>query len=44
MAVSSHLGIDVAEYDERIRTFVPYYEEMLDVCATIVEHATAARG
>jgi tRNA (cmo5U34)-methyltransferase len=43
MAVSSHLGIDVAEYDERIRTFVPYYEEMLDVCAAIVEDATAAR-
>lgn len=31
MAVGSHLGIAVAEYDERIRTFVPFYEEMLDL-------------
>jgi trans-aconitate methyltransferase len=33
MAVAGHLGIAVAEYDERIRTFVPFYEEMLDVAA-----------
>lgn len=44
MAVGSHLGIDVAEYDERIRTFVPYYEEMLDVCAAVVQHAPAPAG
>jgi SAM-dependent methyltransferase len=33
MSVASHLGIRVAEYDRRIRTFVPDYEEMLTVGA-----------
>lgn len=32
--VSSHLKIPLHEYDARIRTFVPYYEEMLDVAAS----------
>jgi SAM-dependent methyltransferase len=36
VAVSSHLVIDIDEYDERIRTFVPYYEEMLDVVAHVL--------
>ena len=31
--VSSHLGIPLHEYDARIRTFVPYYEAMLDAAA-----------
>ena len=31
--VSSHLKIPLHEYDARIRTFVPYYEEMLDAAA-----------
>jgi SAM-dependent methyltransferase len=30
MAVSTHLQIDLGEYDARIRTFIPRYEEMLD--------------
>ena len=30
MAVATHLKIDIDEYDTRIRTFIPYYEEMLD--------------
>jgi SAM-dependent methyltransferase len=30
MAVAAHLAIDLAEYDDRIRTFIPRYEEMLD--------------
>ncbi len=34
MGVAAHLGIDLAEYDARIRTFIPYYEEMLDVAAS----------
>lgn len=29
MAVSTHLNIDLGEYDARIRTFIPHYEEML---------------
>lgn len=37
MAVSSHLKIELVEYDERIRTFIPHYEEML-------EEAVAALG
>ena len=31
MGVASHLGIKLTEYDSRIRTFIPHYEEMLDV-------------
>ena len=36
MSVAAHLGIDLAEYDARIRTFIPHYEEMLDVAASAV--------
>ena len=41
MAVSSHLKIDLAEYDARIRTFIPGYEEMLTVATAAL--AAAAR-
>jgi ubiquinone/menaquinone biosynthesis C-methylase UbiE len=40
MAVSAHLKIDLGEYDARIRTFIPYYEEMLDAATA----ALAAAG
>jgi len=33
MGVASHLGIELSEYDARIRTFIPDYEEMLGVAA-----------
>jgi tRNA (cmo5U34)-methyltransferase len=33
MGVASHLGIKLTEYDSRIRTFIPRYEEMLDAAA-----------
>jgi tRNA (cmo5U34)-methyltransferase len=36
VSVAAHLGIDLAEYDARIRTFIPNYEEMLDVGASAV--------
>jgi ubiquinone/menaquinone biosynthesis C-methylase UbiE len=36
MGVAAHLGIELAEYDARIRTFIPDYEEMLDVAAAAV--------
>lgn len=36
MGVAAHLGIRLAEYDARIRTFIPDYEEMLDVGAGLV--------
>jgi tRNA (cmo5U34)-methyltransferase len=36
MGVASHLGIKLSDYDSRIRTFIPHYEEMLDVGAGAV--------
>jgi trans-aconitate methyltransferase len=36
MSVSSHLRIDLAQYDRRIRTFIPHYDEMLDVVAALL--------
>ena len=33
---SEHLGIELADYDARIRTFIPDYEEMLDVAAAAI--------
>ena len=36
MSVASHLKIQLSEYDRRIRTFVPHYEEMLAVVAQAV--------
>jgi tRNA (cmo5U34)-methyltransferase len=36
MGVASHLGIDLKDYDSRIRTFIPHYEEMLDVAAAAI--------
>ena len=43
MGVATHLGIQLADYDETIRTFIPGYEEMLDAAAATVAPA-AARG
>lgn len=40
MSVATHLGIRLDEYDARIRTFIPDYEEMLDVAAAAVPPAT----
>jgi len=37
MSVATHLGIDLAEYDARIRTFIPQYEEMLEVAASAMD-------
>src|SRR5262249_27356155 len=35
-SVSAHLGIRISEYDARIRTFIPDYQEMIDVAARAV--------
>jgi SAM-dependent methyltransferase len=35
--VAAHLGIRLSEYDDRIRTFIPHYEEMLDAAASAVD-------
>jgi tRNA (cmo5U34)-methyltransferase len=40
MGVAAHLGINLAEYDARIRTFIPHYEEMLDVAASALDDET----
>ncbi len=36
-SVGSHLGIELREYDRRIRTFIPDYETMLDEAAGAVK-------
>jgi tRNA (cmo5U34)-methyltransferase len=36
MGVAAHLGIDLSEYDARIRTFIPDYEALLDAAAAAV--------
>lgn len=36
MGVATHLGIAIREYDQRIRTFIPDYEEMLEVAAAAI--------
>ena len=36
MSVATHLGIDLADYDARIRTFIPNYETMLDAGARAI--------
>lgn len=40
MGVATHLGIKLTEYDARIRTFIPDYEEMLDAAAGLVPSST----
>lgn len=37
MGAASHLGIDLREYDSRIRTFIPRYDEMLGAAAASLE-------
>lgn len=39
MAVSTHLNIDLGEYDARIRTFIPHYEEMLEAAVAALPAA-----
>jgi tRNA (cmo5U34)-methyltransferase len=36
VGVAAHLSIRIAEYDRRIRTFIPDYEEMLEAAARAV--------
>ena len=36
MGVGSHLNIRIDEYDARIRTFIPGYEQMLDAAAAVL--------
>ncbi len=41
VSVAAHLRIRVADYDRRIRTFIPHYEEMLSVAAQALRPRTA---
>jgi len=36
MSVASHLGIELGDYDARIRSFIPDYETMMNVAANAV--------
>ncbi len=36
MSVAAHLKIRLSEYDRRIRTFIPYYQELVGVTAGVV--------
>jgi SAM-dependent methyltransferase len=36
MSVATHLGINLAEYDARIRTFIPHYQAMLVAAASAI--------
>jgi SAM-dependent methyltransferase len=36
VSVATHLGIDLAEYDARIRTFIPHYQAMLVTAASAI--------
>ena len=40
MSVATHLGIDLADYDARIRTFIPGYETMLATAAAVLPPTT----
>jgi ubiquinone/menaquinone biosynthesis C-methylase UbiE len=42
MSVAAHLGIPLDEYDARIRTFIPGYEQMLDAAAQALRALAAA--
>jgi tRNA (cmo5U34)-methyltransferase len=44
MGAGAHLGIDLAEYDARIRTFIPDYESMHDIVAYAVRAAMRRRA
>lgn len=43
MSVAAHLGIRLADYDRRVRTFIPHYEEMLSAAAEAAAAVTARR-
>src|SRR3954466_102360 len=40
---AAHLGIDLAEYDSRIRTFIPDYETMIEIAASALDMAVTRK-
>jgi tRNA (cmo5U34)-methyltransferase len=43
MSVAAHLGIDLREYDARIRTFIPGYESLLNAAAEALQTTVRSR-
>jgi SAM-dependent methyltransferase len=44
MGAASHLGIDLRDYDTRIRSFIPAYEDMLDTAAGVLAASVRRRN
>jgi SAM-dependent methyltransferase len=44
MGAAEHLGINLDEYDARIRTFIPGYDALLDTAAQALASAATARS
>ena len=44
MGAASHLGIDLREFDARIRTFIPGYERLLDIAARALANTVRGRS
>jgi SAM-dependent methyltransferase len=44
MGAASHLGIDLRDYDTRIRTFIPEYDRLLEVAAAVLAATVPARS
>jgi len=42
MSFAAHIGIDLTRYDHLIRTFIPFYEEMLDSAAALLSPRAAS--
>src|SRR5215217_3110724 len=41
---AAHLGIDLVEYDARIRTFIPDYETMIEIAASALHMAVTRKA
>jgi SAM-dependent methyltransferase len=41
---AAHLGIDLGEYDARIRTFIPDYQKMLDIAAAALQRTVRRKA
>jgi tRNA (cmo5U34)-methyltransferase len=44
MGAASHLGIDLRDYDTRIRTFIPGYEQLLEIASSVLAATVRARS
>jgi SAM-dependent methyltransferase len=44
MGAAAHLGIDLREYDTRIRSFIPGYDAMLEVAAAVLAASVRRRN